>query len=284
MSARGKSSSAHPPTRSATDTSTGTRRILKRNGEATASGGLEPFPVTHWTDVFDARSDNEPRRQAALEGLLTTYWKPVYCYLRSKGHDKEASKDLTQGFFHEVVLGRDLIQNADRARGKLRTFLLMALERYAVSTQRAETAKRRMPEGGLVRLEWIEELSMPDTVHRGAPHEVFDYVWASSLLDRVLAEVGEECRRKGKSSHWQVFQARVLQPIMDDSKPPSLTQLCAEYGIPKETRASKMILAVKRWFRAALRRHVRQFVGSEAEVDEEIRYLLSVFSRSNGRL
>jgi DNA-directed RNA polymerase specialized sigma24 family protein len=257
--------------------------MSRRHDKETSRGRPEPFPVTHWTEIFDARSDNEPRRQAALEDLLTTYWKPVYCYLRSKGHDKEASKDLTQGFFHEVVLGRNLIQNADRERGTFRTFLLMALERYAVSAQRAEKAKRRMPEGGLVRLEGIEELSMPDAVHRGAPHEVFDYVWASSLLDRVLAEVGEECRTKGKSSHWQVFQARVLRPLMDDSKPPSLTQLCAEYGIPTETRASKMIVAVKRWFRAALRRHVRQFVDSDTEVDEEIRYLLSVFSMSNGR-
>jgi DNA-directed RNA polymerase specialized sigma24 family protein len=257
---------------------------MAKNGDRTTTAWRNgAFHTTHWTQILNTRSDNEPQRQAALEELLTTYWKPVYCYLRSRGHDSEASKDLTQGFFHTVVVGRDLIQHADRARGRFRTFLLMALDRYAVSAQRAETAKQRMPEGGFVRLEGIKELSMPEPVHDAAPHEVFDYVWASSLLDQVLAEVAGECREKGKASHWQVFQARVLQPIMDDSKPLSLSHLCAEYGISEETRASKMIFAVKRWFRAALRRRVRQFVDSDAEVDEEIRYLMTLFSKSSGR-
>lgn len=78
--------------------------------ETTASWRQGIFPTTRWTDVFLARSGDDSRQRAALEHLLARYWKPVYCYLRCKGYDTEAAKDLTQGFFHEVVLGRHLIQ------------------------------------------------------------------------------------------------------------------------------------------------------------------------------
>ncbi len=136
--------------------------MSKRGSKTTAGGPDRAFRTTHWTEIFDARSDDEPRRHAALEELLGRYWRPVYCYLRSKGHDGEAAKDLTQGFFHEVVLGRGLIQQANRARGRFRTFLLTALDRYATSLHRAEKAKRRMPQGGLVRLEGIDGLNVPE--------------------------------------------------------------------------------------------------------------------------
>ena len=38
----------------------------------------------------------------------------------------EDTKDLTQGFFHEVVLDRNLIQRADQVKGRFRSFLLHA--------------------------------------------------------------------------------------------------------------------------------------------------------------
>lgn len=123
----------------------------------TVRGGVA-FRTTPWTDILDARSDDESGRQAAIEELLGMYWKPVYCYLPCKGHDHEAAKDLTQGFFHEVVLSRGLIQRADRTGGRFRTFLLKALWDYAASVRRAEKAKRRMPEGGLLRLDSMDEL------------------------------------------------------------------------------------------------------------------------------
>jgi len=258
---------------------------MSKRHNSTKSGGWDgAFPTTHWTYIFDARSENEAKQDAAIGELLKSYWKPVYCYLRCKGYDNEAAKDLTQGFFHEVVLGRSLIQRADRAKARFRTFLLTALDRYATSVHRAETAKQRMPEGGLVSLEGIDWKSVPEPVHSATPTEVFDYAWASALLDQVLAEVAAECREAGKATHWDVFRARVLRPIVDNTEPPRLPVLCEKYGISNEAKASNMIITVKRRFQVVLRRHVRQCVESDAQVDEEIRHLMRVFSRSGARL
>jgi DNA-directed RNA polymerase specialized sigma24 family protein len=234
--------------------------MARRTDKTTTRGYDAAFHTTHWTEIFDARSADEPRRREALEHLLRSYWKPVYCYLRCKGFDRETAKDLTQGFFHEVVLGRGLIQKADRAKARFRTFLLTALSRYTADVRRIEKAKRRTPEGGFVRLEAIDWLNVPEPLHKATPVEAFEYAWASALLDEVVTEVAGKYHKKGGATHWAVFRERVLQPIMENAESPPLGRLCEKYGIAKKATAANMIFTVKRNFRSVLRRQVRQFV------------------------
>jgi len=226
----------------------------------------------------------DPRFQrAAMEDFVSRYWKPVYCYVRRRGASNEQAKDLTQGFFLDVVLGRALIQELDRGKGRLRSLLLTALNHYVTSVHRAETARKRMPSTRLLRLERISWLDAPKHVSGAGPEEAFNYAWASALLDQVLADVDAQCRGADKSIHWEVFCARVLHPLLHNSEPPSLEELCAEHGIATEARASNMIITVKRRFQATLRRYVRQFVHSDDEVDEEIGELMQILSRRGGR-
>jgi len=247
--------------------------------KSTAGAGRGLFGTTRWTEIFDARSADEPRKRDALEGLLTRYWKPVYCYLRCRGLDTEDARDITQGFFHEIVLGHRLIEKADRARGRFRTFLLRCLNRYTANIRRAQRAKRRAPEGGRIRLNQLGRVRLPEPVHYATPVEIFDYAWASALLDQVIAEVAGKCREKGNATHWDLFRERILLPAMHNIESPSLANLCEKYRIQSKLKASNMIFTVKRYFQAVLRRHVRQFVGSDADVDEEISHLMKIFSR-----
>ena len=238
------------------------------------------FQTTHWTEIFSAGAGDDPQGQEALAALLKRYWKAVFCYLRYRGYETEEAKDLTQGFFQEVVLGRALIERADRARGRFRTFLLRSLDRYVTSIHRTEIAKRRMPKGGLVSLEEVDWLSVTEPVQDTTPVEVFDYTWACALLDQVLAELEGKCRETGTDTHWELFRERILAPIMESTEAPPLNQLCKRYRIEKKARVSHILLTVKRRFQAILRRQVRQLVDSDDEVDDEIRYLMKLFSGS----
>src|SRR4030065_2580148 len=97
------------------------------NHDQTSMGGdREAFLTTHWSFIEDVKQHRDKDR-ALIGLLLKRYWKPVYCYLRRKGYDNEQAKDLTQGFLHEVVLNRDLIDRADPSKGSFRTLLLHAL-------------------------------------------------------------------------------------------------------------------------------------------------------------
>ena len=112
---------------------------MKYTDRTSIGGAHSSFQTTHWSIIQAAKTDDLTRRQTIVGNLMATYWKPVYCYLKRRGYDNETAKDLTQGFFCEIVFGRGLVRKADREKGRFRTFLLTALERYVISVRRHET-------------------------------------------------------------------------------------------------------------------------------------------------
>ncbi|MHC4426904.1 MAG: RNA polymerase sigma factor [Planctomycetota bacterium] len=251
---------------------------MKRHEHTSMGGTGEVFLTTHWSVIDKIAADGDTSSKALINELLKSYWKPVYCFLRQKGYDNEQAKDLTQGFFEEVVLSKELIQRADQARGRFRTFLLAALEQYLARVHRKETAQKRIPKDKLLQLEQIDPAELPEPVGGLSPEQSFNYAWVSSLLDKMLAEVQAKCSTDGKTLHWQVFHDRVIQPIMENTRAPSLTKICDKYGIEDVKKASNMIVIVNRRFQAALKRHLRRAVASNADVDEELRELMQIFS------
>ena len=242
-------------------------------------GTKDSFETTRWTQIQKAKTHDQQRRQASVNNLMSRYWKPVYCYLRRKGYNNEDAKDLTQGFFFEIVFGRELIQKADKTKGRFRTFLLTALDRYITSVYRKKTAKKRLPEHGLAQLEDAELPDIPIANSKICPGQTFHYAWAIDLLDQVLTKIREEYCSTDRTTHWEVFQATVVAPILEDAEPPSLAELCEQYRIESEKKASNMVITVKRRFRTVLRNHVRQFVQSDSEVEDEIRALIEILSK-----
>jgi len=227
------------------------------------------FLTTHWSLIEDVKQD--PDQDRALIGLLIKrYWKPVYCYVRRKGHGNEQAKDLTQGFLHEVVLNRHLIDRADSAKGRFRSLLLHALNQYLVDEQRKEGAYKRMPKDKVVPLAALDSSALPQVVDTLNAEQGFNYMWKAELLERVLAEVKERCTQREMTVHWQLFQDRLLAPTLQGHDPPSLLQLCERYGIDKEATASNMISTVKKRVRSVLEAQVRQTVVSDQAAREEL--------------
>lgn len=251
---------------------------MKSNEYTSIGGKRRSFQTTHWTAIEAIGSNDDASNRAMVGDLLRTYWKPVYCYLRQKGYGNEDAKDLTQDFFHEIVLGRKLIQRADHTKGRFRTLLLTALDRYLTSVHRKQTAQKRAPKDRLVQLDDIDPADMQPIGDLDS-EESFNYAWVSELLDQILAEVEAECCRRGMTIHWQTFRARILQPIIESKEPSSLEEICDRFGIEERVKASNMIFTVKKRFQAALRRHLRESVVSEPEVTEEMQELMKFLSK-----
>ncbi len=252
---------------------------MKRKEYTTLGGDQQSFQTTRWTAIEQVRAGPSSRARILIGELLQAYWKPVYSYLRHRGYDNEEAKDLTQDFFQEVVLGRELIHQADPTRGRFRTLLLRALDRYLVSVHRKKTARKRIPRQRLIRLDERDLGELPVEVCPLGSADAFNYTWVSELLDRLLSEVKTECQQHGMAVHWELFRDRVLRPLMEDRAPPALAELCAAHHIEEATKASNMIFAVKRRFQSALKRHLRQSVAGDADVGEEIRELLQFLTR-----
>lgn len=232
-------------------------------------GSRETFLTTHWSMVDDVRKEGD-RDRVLIGLLLERYWKPAYCYLRRKGFDNERAKDLTQGFFHEVVLNRHLVERAEPSKGRFRTLLLHALNQYVIDEQRRQTTRRQIPKEKLVPLDVAGLPELPEATGQLNPEESFNYAWKADLLERVLSEVKESYVSRGMETHWRLFHDRVVQPVLQDDQPPSLRELCSQHGIENAARASHMLDTVKRRLHTVLAKHVRQTVSCSEDVEDEL--------------
>ena len=251
-----------------------------RGDEKTDMGGMHgAFLTTHWSLIGDIQAGRD-RDSALIRLLPEKYWKPVYCYLRRKGSNNEDAKDLTQGFFHEVVLNRQLVERSDQGKGRFRSFLLHALNQYVINQRARQTATLRNPQGKLVSLETIDPSELPEDMSACEPDASYNYAWISALLDQVLAAVKRSCSEEGLQTHWELFHARIVRPTLDGTVAPSLSEIGARLGIEDTRRASNMIVTVKRRFREMLRRHIRDTVISKGQVDEELDEIIQFLPES----
>jgi DNA-directed RNA polymerase specialized sigma24 family protein len=251
---------------------------MTRSDRTTMGGPDRRFETTHWTEILSARTLDQGRQRDAIGAVLARYWKPMYCYLRRKGNNNEEAKDLVQGFCQEIALDHGLLQQADPERGRFRTFLLTSLSNYASNVRQAGATRKRAPAGAMFALDDIAATDIPVLSDEATPDEAFNCAWAAQLIDDVLAAVQAGCCHGGKGVHWAVFLARTVTPLLTNTKPPSLSTLCAKHHIPDEAKASNMIITVKRRFQAELVRQVRLAVGSDADVQKEIGDLLKILS------
>ena len=243
-------------------------------------GGRESFLTTHWS-LIDGIKKHHDKDQALIGLLLERYWKPVYCYLRRKGYRNEEAKDLTQGFFHEIVLGRHMVERTDPSKGRFRSFVLHTLSQFLIDQKRKGSVKTRIPDDKLVPLDISELPVLPQMILERSAEDCFEYTWKSDLIDRTVSEVQAECEKQGLQTHWQIFRDKVLVPTLHGKESQSMKTIGARYGIESESRAFNMLLTVKRRFKAALRRNMANTVLSEADIDDEWRDLLNLFGKSS---
>jgi len=238
-------------------------------------GAAEAFLTTHWS-LIDGIRNHRDKDQAMIGALLERYWKPVYCYLRRRGYQNEEAKDLTQDFFHEIVLNRNLTQRADSAKGRFRALVLRALDQFLIDQKRRAAAGKRAPKGTLVSLDAVGLPELPGAIEDGSPEQCFAYAWKSALIDCTLSEVQAECEAQGLQTHWKIFSHRIVGPALKGLEPPPMRELCTRYEISSESAASNMLVTVKRRFRTTLRRNVRATVLSDNDVDGELREILAL--------
>jgi RNA polymerase sigma-70 factor (ECF subfamily) len=154
-----------------------------------SSAGPAHFATTHWSLVRQARGSS-PQAQAALEVLCGRYWYPIYAFLRRRGSSPENASDLTQDFF-ATLLEKEYLDDADRQRGRFRTFLLIAVSRFASKAYEHDQAQKRG--GGRKRL----SLDMAEGESRyqyepaddWTPEKIFARRWALTILDAALSRL-----------------------------------------------------------------------------------------------
>jgi RNA polymerase sigma-70 factor (ECF subfamily) len=223
----------------------------------TAIGGVgNRFPSTQVSLIEAAGSG---LASEALERVIALYWKPVYTYIRFKWRkDNESAKDLTQGFFTSA-LQREFFQRFDPAKASFRTYLRMAVERFAANEHAAGQRQKR---GG-----GIEFAELDDQAAGGeSPEDVFFREWRRQLFALAIDDLRARCTEAGKLTEWRVFEAYDLA----DEERPSYADLAARHGIA-ETAVTNALAWARRTLRALLTARLRGVTSGERELREEMR-------------
>lgn len=243
------------------------------SGESQGNWGL--FPETGWPLVRRAAEEDTTGEREALGELLARYLPALRArLLQKKTVPADEIDDLLQGFVTDKILQRDLLASADRRRGKFRTLLLTALDRYIVSRRRYEKAQKRSPEHA-VSLDAEEHGDL--AVDRGTAGGAFDVAWARTVLDQALEQMRSECQETQRGDVWGVFEARVVAPTILGQKPMPYDELVARYRLSTPRQASNVLNTGKRMFARVLRSVVREYSPAE-EIDAEIQELQEALS------
>ena len=225
----------------------------------TAIGGdRERFPSTQVSLIASAAG--EP---LAMERVTALYWKPVYKFIRLKFRkDNEAAKDLTQGFFASA-LEREFFQRFDPAKAGFRTYLRLAVERFAATEHEAENRQKR---GGGVEFVELDT----EAASTASPEEIFLQEWRRQLFTLALEDLRDDCARAGKNVQWQVFEAYDLA----EGERPSYAELARRYGVA-ETSVTNYLAWARRRLRAFVTDRLRGVTATEGEFRAELRRLWS---------
>ena len=238
--------------------------------------GSRLFETTNWSTVAKAANADSTNGAEALGELCRTYWPPLYSFARYQGLPPADAEDLTQGFF-EDLLSRGAIGRADSSRGRFRTFLLVSFKNFH-SHQRA--AAGRIKRGGartflsLETLHDAERRFQQEPANDDVPEAHYDRQWASSLLDRVLTAVRSDYVRNGKAALFDELKAA----IWSGGRRVGHAELGRRLGMT-EGAVKVAIHRLKRRFAEEFRSEVARTVLSPDDVDNEIRYLLTIVSR-----
>ncbi len=188
--------------------------------------------------------------------LLERYWLPMFTHLRVRGVSVEQAEDLIQDFMVEII-NRNLLAIADPKKGKLRTLLLTSLDRFAVSQHRRATAAKRSP-GKIASLDVVT--GSDATADGEQPGHTFDRAWGLDLLCQSLADMRRACADSEAEIRWQVFERRILEPLLDDVPPPPFRHVAEQLGLADEKAAMNRLVTAKRQFARHLREVVRAYV------------------------
>jgi RNA polymerase sigma-70 factor (ECF subfamily) len=229
------------------------------------------FRTTRWSLIRAATDPESPGAAAALSELCTGYWYPVYGFIRRSGHSAEDSEDLTQAFFARV-LEKGSLGRAQQERGRFRSFLLASVKHFLANDHDWRTALKRG--GGTVHLplefEVGEQRYLFEPTDHLTPERLFERRWAVDVLDRAMRRVATRYALGGKSL---LFAG--LQPLVAGEGPASYASVAAQLGMT-EGAARVAAHRLRRQFAAVLRDVVAETVNAESDIEEELRYLLTV--------
>ncbi len=210
----------------------------------------------------------------ALEQLCRNYWYPLYAFVRRKGHSPHDAQDLTQAFFARL-LEKNYVAQADRERGRFRTFLLAALTHFLADEW--DKARRLKRGGGREVISFdaasAEERYRLEPIDQLDAAKLYERRWVTTVFDQVLARLEKEFRDSGKGGLFDQLKGSLLaeEPAL------SYAAVGAQLSLT-ESAVKQAVHRMRRRYGELFREEIAQTVAGPGEVEEELKHLFAVLS------
>ncbi|MFC1652561.1 RNA polymerase sigma factor [Planctomycetota bacterium] len=234
------------------------------------------FMTTHWSLVDAAKSDeaSQTRARQALEELCRAYWYPLYAFVRNRGYSAQDAQDLTQAFFCQIIEAHGFA-GADRVKGRFRSYLLGAMKHFMANQwHRSKTQKR----GGHVQfIEW--DALDPETRYVGAAENsddwerVFDREWAIETIAGAMQALRSEMAESGKQALFDTLKGSLT------GQDELACEDAAERLHMSQGAVKVAVHRLRKRYRGLLRNIIAETVSNEADLDDEMRYLVDVLRK-----
>ena len=230
------------------------------------------FTNTHWSIVRRAQDKSE----TALNALFTSYRDPLLVWLKARNYSHHDAEDLVQGFF-AGLLRHDFLKKLNREKGRFRSFLITSLKNYLNDVRDKANAGKR---GGGHSPDSLQETDgqgqpLHDPAAAAATPDVeFDRAWAQTLLANSFHQLQSESARTGHAA-----LCAALEPVMfaDETAAP-YRDIAGRLGM---TEGAVAVAAhrIRARLRVILREEILQTVDNEADFQDELNYLRSLFGK-----
>jgi RNA polymerase sigma-70 factor (ECF subfamily) len=230
------------------------------------------FATTHWSVVLTAGRTDTTRAQDALAKLCSTYWYPLYAYVRRRGYSAHDAQDLTQAFFAQL-LERQSLASADPNRGRFRSFMLGVMNHFLANEWTRAQAQKRGGGAKLLPLQFdtAETRYGHEPADNTTPEQSYERRWAMSLLEEVLRRLATEYKQDGRA---ELF-AELNPCLVGERATQPYAELATRLGVNEGTVKSA-VHRMRQRYRQLLREEIAHTVAVPGEVDAELHHLFTV--------
>ena len=241
-----------------------------------AGGNVGELPPTRWSVVARAGNREGQAWTSALGELVTAYRPVLVRHLVANMRlPPDRAEDLVQAFLADKLLNQNILRQATREKGRFRSFLIKVFSNFVIGQLRSQQARKRRPmHAEAVPLDDLADLPSGETGLAAA----FDAVWARQVLALTLDRMHAECLSGRRQPLWDLFDARILGPLLEHAAPMPYEEVVARFGLRSPSEASNLLITAKRMFVRTLHAVVRETVVADRDVEAEIRELKRVLA------
>ena len=234
-----------------------------------------PLSTTHWSVVRRAAAKSIPDAKTAMANLYEKYRPALVLYALRSGFAFDEAEDFVQSFFTRL-LSKQCLETADPDRGRFRTFLLTSFKNHIANETARSCAQKRG--GGTLHVSLDDQtmgasVAGPKSAKKVTPAQAYEMKMASLLIQATV----DKLRKLNRNPEKQQLYSLLENHLTDDSAAKSYREIARELDM---TEGSVRLAAfrLRLQFRHHLRQEILAIVSDPEQVDDELRYLVGLFS------